>query len=93
MTGSSLNLRPGASFPASQLFSGWGEPSRIEADVYELESYGQVGVAVGGGIGHVDPAPSRVTSVPALGSTSRTRDRSIPSPRETTLWLITARVS
>jgi isoeugenol monooxygenase len=42
MTDSRLNLRPGTSFPASPLFQGWGEPSRIEADVYELESYGAV---------------------------------------------------
>lgn len=42
MSESSLNLRPGRSFPDVPLFQGWGEPSRIEADVYELESYGQV---------------------------------------------------
>ncbi|MDX3131378.1 carotenoid oxygenase family protein [Streptomyces europaeiscabiei] len=42
MTESRLNLRPGTSYPDIPLFQGWGEPSRIEADVHELESYGQV---------------------------------------------------
>ncbi|MGY4709802.1 carotenoid oxygenase family protein [Mycolicibacterium sp. CBM1] len=38
----SLNLRPGTSFPDIPLFQGDNAPSRIEADVYELESFGQI---------------------------------------------------
>jgi isoeugenol monooxygenase len=42
MTASPLNLRPGTGFPDTPLFKGFGAPNRIEADVYELESYGQI---------------------------------------------------